>query len=251
MKKILIILLLAIGISQTKAETSSQMFEKAGLLYSQSKYKEATQIYEKILSNDQESAEVYYNLGNIYYKSGKFTKAILNYERAKLLDPSDEDITYNLELANLHIQDKIQPVPQVFFVRWWHHFINLNTANGWGTISLIFFILFLTAAGFFLLTRSVLVKKGSFGIGILFFFVFIFSFGFGWTLKCKFERHDEAIIMAPTVTIKSSPDNNGNNLFIVHEGLKVKITDQIGKWVEIRLSDGNKGWMPDDTMTRI
>ncbi len=251
MKRTLTILLLVLGVMHVMADTNDQLLQKADNFYLKAKFAEAAKIYEKVLSGNKESATVYFNLGNSYYKIGKYPLAILNYERAKLLAPGDEDINYNLSLARVHTQDKIQTVPEIFFMRWWHHLINLKSSNEWGGFSLISFLLFLTALGFFLLTRSVLIKKTSFGFGILFVFLFLFSFGFGLTQRNRLNRHDEAIVFAQTVTIKSSPDNNGNNIFIIHEGLKVKITDQIGYWLEIRLSDGNKGWLPENSVVKI
>lgn len=251
MKKILTILLLVLGVMHVMADTNDQLLQKADNLYVKAKFADAAKIYEKVLSNDKESATLYFNLGNSYYKTGRYSLAILNYERARLLAPGDEDINYNLSLARVHTQDKIQAVPEIFFIRWWHHLINLKSSNEWGSFSLISFILFLAALGFFLLTRSVLVKKMSFGFGILFVILFCFSFGFGLSQRNRLNSHDEAIVFAPTVTIKSSPDNNGNNIFIIHEGLKVKITDQIGSWLEVRLADGNKGWLPGSSVVKI
>jgi SH3-like domain-containing protein len=72
----------------------------------------------------------------------------------------------------------------------------------------------------------------------------IVSFAFASLQKANIERTDEAIVFAPSVTVKSSPDNSGNNLFILHEGIKVRIEDRIGDWCEVRIADGNKGWMP-------
>ena len=70
------------------------------------------------------SADVYYNLGNSYYKAGEIAKAVLNYERALLMKPGNSDIRANLEVARAKTIDKVEPVPEVFFVSWAKALIN-------------------------------------------------------------------------------------------------------------------------------
>jgi SH3-like domain-containing protein len=79
----------------------------------------------------------------------------------------------------------------------------------------------------------------------------IFSYTFAAKQKSRLVNHTYAIVMQPTVTVKSSPSETGTNLFVVHEGLKVRITDKLGDWVEIRLADGNKGWLLTESVERI
>ena len=65
--------------------------------------------------------------------------------------------------------------------------------------------------------------------------------------------HDshKAIIYNPVVSGKSSPDNSGTDLFVLHEGTKVSIEDEVGEWLKIRLSDGNVGWVPINSLNII
>jgi len=79
----------------------------------------------------------------------------------------------------------------------------------------------------------------------------IFSWSFAAKQKSRLVNHSFAIVMQPTVTVKSSPSENGTKLFVIHEGLKVRITDKLGDWVEIRLADGNKGWLLTESIERI
>ena len=65
------------------------------------------------------------------------------------------------------------------------------------------------------------------------------------------SRHDEAIILSPSVYVKSSPDEKGNDLFILHEGTKVSLQDQVGNWQEIRLANGTVGWVTLNVLEAI
>ena len=97
---------------------------------------------------------------------------------AKLLAPNDDDIEFNLEIANQHVVDAIVPLPKVFFIRWWHNLVNKFSADGWAKISVFTFILTLILAGFFFFTSSSRLKRTSFWIGILILAISIFSYNF-------------------------------------------------------------------------
>jgi len=65
-------------------------------------------------------------------------------------------------------------------------------------------------------------------------------------------KHENGIIMAPSVTVKSTPNEKGTDLFILHEGRKVMIKDNTMKeWKEIQLEDGNVGWIPSNVIEII
>ncbi|WP_163712318.1 tetratricopeptide repeat protein [Mangrovibacterium lignilyticum] len=249
MKKFIqIIFLLTLSLSVFAQDA---LLDKANQHYIAGEYDQAIETYTEILNSNKESAEVYYNLGNSYYKSGQFTRAILNYERAKLLAPSDEDIQFNLDLANQHVVDAIDPLPQVFFIRWWNGVTNQLSVDQWAKVSVVSFILFLILAGLFFFTRSSLVKRLSFWAGILIIVISIFSFNFAARHKKRMTEHNFAIITQPSVTVKSSPSEGGTDLFLIHEGLKVEIKDSLGSWMQIRLSDGNQGWLLSNSIERI
>lgn len=229
----------------------ADLLQKANELYTKDQFKEAIEVYNQILKTNMESPEVYYNLGNAYYKTNQFTLAILNYERAKLLAPNDEDIEFNLLVANQKVVDSIQELPGIFIVRWWNALVNSQTTDTWATISILGFIVFLVMLGLYFFARSGDVKRVSFWAGCFLLGFTIFTWSFAAKQKSRMVNHNFAIIMQPTVTVKSSPSEKGTNLFVVHEGLKVKITDKLENWVEIRLADGNKGWLPVESIERI
>ena len=229
----------------------SDLLQKANEHYTKEEYKQAIDDYNKILMTNLESSEVYFNLGNAYYKTKQYTLSILNFERAKLLAPDDEDIAFNLQVANQHVVDSIQELPGIFIVRWWNSLVNSQTTDAWAVISISGFILFLVLMGFYFFARTGEVKRVSFWAGCFLILLTIFSWSFAAQQKSRLVNHLEAIVMQPTVTVKSSPSEKGTNLFVIHEGLKVKITDKLGDWVEIKLADGNKGWLQTESVERI
>jgi len=227
------------------------LMEKANQLYTAGEFNKAVSIYEQILMEGKESAELYFNLGNAYYKTGNVNHAILNYERAHLLAPNDEDIKFNLRIANQFVVDQIEQLPKPFFVRWRESVINSNSADSWGRISVFSFILTLILAGLFIFSKSSRIKRISFLSGILVLAVSVFSFTFAAKQKSNIANRKQAIVFCPRVTVKSSPSGTGTDLFLIHEGLKVEITDSLKNWKEIKLLDGNKGWLPDTCIVKI
>lgn len=229
----------------------SDLLQKANELYTKEQFKQSIDVYNQILMTNMESPEVYFNLGNAYYKTGQYTQAILNYERAKLLAPDDEDINFNLQVANQKVVDSIQELPGIFVVRWWNSLVNSQTTDGWAILSILSFVVFLTMLGFYFFAKTSEVKRITFWSGCFLIVFTIFSWSSAAKQKSRLVNHSEAIVMQPTVTVKSSPSETGTNLFVVHEGLKVKITDKLGDWVEIKLADGNKGWLLLESIERI
>ena len=229
----------------------SDLLQKANELYTKEQFKQSIDVYNQILMTNMESPEVYFNLGNAYYKTGQYTLAILNYERAKLLAPDDEDINFNLQVANQKVVDSIQELPGIFVVRWWNSLVNSQTTDGWAILSILSFVIFLTMLGFYFFAKTSEVKRITFWSGCFLIVFTVFSWSSAAKQKSRLINHSEAIVMQPTVTVKSSPSETGTNLFVVHEGLKVKITDKLGDWVEIKLADGNKGWLLLESIERI
>jgi tetratricopeptide (TPR) repeat protein len=224
---------------------------KANEYYGSNEFEKAINLYEWILAEGYQSPATLYNLGNSYYKIGNVTRAILNYERAKLLAPHNEDIGYNLELANQYIVDKIEPIPAPFFLKWRESVINLFDADGWANFSLISFITMLIFALLFFLSRSIFLKKISFAVAIALMVVAAFSYSFASHQRFKIDNRNFAIIITPTVTVKASPNQSGTDLFVIHEGLKVNIANEVNNWMEIKLEDGNSGWVQSAVLERI
>lgn len=250
MKKLITTFILLCAFLAMKAEPSDSL-QKANEYYVAEEFPKAITLYENILNEGYESAALYFNLGNAYYKNGILTSAILNYERAKLLAPNDEDIQFNLDLVNQFVVDKIEPLPRPFFVNWWQSLINLHTSNDWALISIAAFIVTLFFAVVYIFSRSVGLKKLGFTLAIIFLIASLFAFGFSGSQKMKIINRHHAIILSPTVTVKASPAESGTPLFVIHEGLKVEITEELGDWFEIKLADGNSGWLLKSTLEKI
>lgn len=228
-----------------------ELIDQANTNYQDQEYTKAVALYDSVLSLGVSSAELYYNLGNAHYKMGHIASCILNYERALQLAPNDKDIAYNLELVQQHVVDEIEMV-DIFFLKQMLYDIRVSQASdSWAKLSLLTFGTTLLLLLFFFLSRHTIVKRLSFYIALIVTLVSVVSLSFSAQGKKEMTAHESAIVFAPTVTVKSSPNENGTKIFVLHEGTKVQIVDRLGEWVEILLSDGNKGWMPSETVEEI
>lgn len=248
MKKILFIIMIQIISFSVFAENEIDLANDA---YSKGNYNEAIELYNKVLEKNGESAEIYYNLGNAYYKENKTASAILYYERALLLDPSDADIRFNLELAEQKSVDKIVPVGEFFISSWFRALKQSTNAESWSLIGVACYILLLICAAVFLFNNKIVLRKISFYSAIIFIVIVIIANVFAADQTDQLQNRSAAIVFAPTVTVKSSPDNSGNDLFLLHEGTKVMVKSKLGSWYEIQLEDGNIGWIQKDKIEII
>lgn len=232
----------AISVDKLKAAEAS---------YANADFLTAAALYESLLTENGPDFNLYYNLGNTYYRSNDVTKAILNYERALRLNPSDRDTRFNLEICQAKTIDKIEPLGEFLIARWFRSLGNAMNSNGWALASLLTFILFIASLTAYFFSRLSWLKKSGFYVGVFSLILCILSLIYASKTYQTVVYPDQAIITAPTVTVKSSPDQSGTDLFSLHEGTKVTITNEIGSWNEIELQDGNVGWVPATSMEVI
>jgi tetratricopeptide (TPR) repeat protein len=226
---------LAAQAAVTKAEADSA--------YASGHFQEAIVGYETLLKQGV-SADLYYNLGNAYYRTDDITHAVLNYERALLLSPGDKDIRHNLQMARSKTIDKITPESEFFFMTWWRALVNLVSVDAWAQLSLGFLALAILLALAYLFSERIWLRKvGFFGAAIL-LLLFVASNVFGSFQKRELQHRRGAIVVGAAVGVKSTPSQQGTDLFILHEGTRVTITDnQMKQWKQIRVDDGKEGWI--------
>jgi len=246
----LILFFLLAGSVQAQ-DTNTDKFNQGVTLFTSSSYNEALQVWTEIYNTGYRSAELNYNIGNAYFKLNDIPNAILFYERAYLLKPTDENINYNLQIARTLIVDRFKEIPELFFVRWYNLVALFLSANAWAVISLAAFIICLLFLSFYLYSSKYRFKVLGFWLAMVFLIISASSLALTLRNKSLVFNSNKAIISSPIVNGKSSPDSSGTDLFILHEGTRITIEDKVGEWYEIRLSDGNKGWVPVNCLNII
>lgn len=219
--------------------------------YAKGNYQQAIKDYEELLKTGV-SAEIYYNLGNAYFRTDNITQALLAYERAFRLSPGDDDIRYNLQYARSKTIDKITPQTEMFFVTWYNSLVNFTSVDGWAKTAVFCMIMALLFTLVFLFAPQIWARKTSFYSAIVLLAVFVVSNIFAFQQKCKLENSKSAIVTATTVSVKNTPAKSGTDVFVIHEGTRVEITDRAMKdWRGIKLADGREGWLLKNQIEEI
>ena len=254
MKKIFLLLIvhcaLCIVNCGSIAHCQEADWKKAEELYAAKQYVEAADVYADMFQYG-ESAALYYNYANALYKSNQLGLAILNYERALRLDPTNEDIKFNLEFVNKMKTDKIEPLERFFLSEWLEALGRLLTSNQWAYASIISFIVALVLVLLYLFGKKVWLRKFSFFSALFLLMFSICTMVYAFQIKDYIENNPEAIVLAGSVSVKSSPDDSGTEVFVIHEGTKVNVLSTLSTWSEVRLADGNVGWLQSSTIEKI
>lgn len=247
MKKITLFLLGVLMLPTLCIATESNELDslkaKADKAFSEEKYEEAANTYKRV-ADSVASVDVYYNLGCTYYRLDDMAKSVLWFERALKLNPADEDIEANLQLAREKTIDRINAKHSFVVLDIFHHIAAMLSLTQWTWTCLSLFILALVAAILFLVSPNIKIRKYGFFASAFFLLLCIVGNGCAWYQKHEASRHDAGVIVSSVVTVKSTPSEGGNDLFLLHEGTRVEIKDNSLKdWAEIEISDGKVGWI--------
>jgi len=254
MKKIVLLAILLVFNSNSEIRSAvfpEDEFRKGIELYTSGKYQEALDVWVPIYKSGFRTPNLCYNIGNAYFKINDVPHAIIFYERALLLKPADEDIRYNLQVARTYVVDRFTEIPELFFVTWYNFISLLLSSDKWAFISIITFVLCMAFTLIYLLTSAYRLKVAGFWLATVMLIISFASLCFSIRNRNLIYKSDKAIIVSSQVNGKSAPDNSGTDLFLIHEGTKVTVTDALGEWYEIKLPDGNKGWVPSNSLEKI
>ena len=217
-------------------------WELGNKAYVDGDYGRAVEEYNAIIEGGEYSMPLHYNLANAYFKMGELGKAILHYNRALRIAPANEDVRHNLALAEAQTKDRIAVVPEFFLNRWMRTVRNSMSCMAWSVLSLVVFAVVLLFVLLFLLSSHIGVRKVGFYGALVAVLLFVITTLFALSERKEMLQHDEAIVMGTAVSVKSSPDRSATDIFVLHEGTKVRVQTEMGEWCEVVIADGKKGW---------
>ena len=249
---VIALMTVSFGASAQADDYVDSLWDTANVAYVEGRWADAVSGYEMISSMGLESAALYCNTADAYFKDGNVPMAILYYERALKLDPSYSDARYNLDLLNSGIQDRIVPVPEFVLKAWARDICYIMDSDAWAVCFIVLFALTLAMVLLFLLAPSVGGRRAGFFTGVVTLLLAVFSLCFSVWQKKDYMKAENAIVMRPVTSVKSSPSSEASkDLFILHEGTKVRIIDEVGSWNNIELADGRQGWIPSNDIEII
>ena len=250
MKKLLLFLLFTPSICLAEINDWEILFEEANTAYENGNFDEAYFTFST-LATTYSNFELYYNAGNSAYKANKLGESILFYERAKKINPTDADLLANLAIANGKIKDRIEELPNLGVEDAWGIVTATKRLSFWTwlTIILLFIGLGLTTWGVWSSKKN--LKRVLFALGLCLVIVSFLGYGLARSTYDNILKNTTGIILAPKVDVKTGPNSGEKDAFLLHEGTKVNILQQTEGWVEIKLANGNIGWVLKETLELV
>ena len=233
------------------AQSPDDLMKSANKFYQDGNYQLAAESYQKILGQGFESGALYYNLGNAYFKTGKLGYAIYSYEKGLKIEPNDEDLSYNLKIANSRTVDKITELPKLFLVSWWDGLVTSLNVSGWSFVVIIIFWILLASIAVYFFSRKAILQKISFLSSSASLALLIIAAVLLFARVNREAATNYGIMLDQTYSVKVSPDSKSNDAFVIHEGIKFAIEDHVNDWTKIRLIDGKVGWIQKNVFGQI
>jgi tetratricopeptide (TPR) repeat protein len=241
-----IIVLLVILLSFAGYAQNDALFNSATTYYNEGEYEKASENYLKIIENGEHSAAVYYNLGNCYYKLNQIAPSIYYYEKALLLKPNDLEIQNNLAYAQNMTLDSFDSLPETSLSRLYKSINGLLSFDQWSYTAVFFVFVFVLAYILFYYFRYSSHKRIAFITSIVSLLIAVFCIILAFVQFRDFEANMPAIVFSEELIVKSEPNNRSSQAFLLHEGTKVFVLDELDDWKKIQLKDGKTGWVPSE-----
>ncbi len=238
-----ILLLIVVLFTSENSLANNVLQAKAEKSYSEKNYKEAITSYEAILREGLISYKLYYNLGNAYYKNNQLGRAIYNYELANKLQPNNQDVKINLKIANEKTIDKIESKENFFIGAIKSGLVNSLSTTGWAWVSVFSLCGALVFAFLFFITRQIALKRIGFFLSAISLIVFVASMVLGHTAVEDKQVTNFAIITTRESKVHEEPNANSTSKFSLHEGTRISVLESNSDWTNIKLENGNEGWV--------
>jgi len=150
------------------------------------------------------------------------------------------------------VQDRIESVPEFFLKTWARKVCHWMPSNVWALLFLLLIGLAIAMLLVLLLSRRLSLRKTAFYTTIVAAVLSIICLLNASWQKSDYLNANEAIVMRAVTSVKSSPGSEtSKDLFVLHEGTKVKVLDTVGSWNNIELADGRQGWISSSDIELI
>ena len=247
--RLLTVLALLLGISAVASAAPADQFTLGNRYYEQKSYDSAVIAYTQLVNQGLESAQLYFNLGNASFRAGDLGHAMLYYMRAKRLDPTDPDISANLDFARRYTSVQMEgvtlnPVSSLFesIVAPYR----LNTL-AWFSSLILFALFALLIVRFGFAWRGALV-----GTGIWLALILFLSASLLTTIKYHSNYIiRKAVILAEESVVYTGPSDLSEKELDGAPGLVVQILAESGNYYSVLFENKRRGWIRKDQVAVV
>ena len=235
--------LLFLYCSMVLGQEKETIFENANSAYNAGQFEKAVMLYKEILESGLHSAELYFNLANSYYRLNQVGESIFYFEKAKQLKPTDEDINVNSNFAQNMAIDAVEVLPKSQITQLREKTIGLFSQDGWAffIILLAWFLVFFW--GLYLWNKVPVIKRTFFIFTLVLGSLLMGSLSIGVIKSSKTADTTYGILFNKKIEVWAEPNSRAEVLFLLHEGTKVQMLDQLQEWQKIRIANGSEGWI--------
>ena len=168
------------------------------------------------------------------------------------MSPGSVNASHNLNIARAKTIDKIVPNTEIFVESWYSAISGVMSIDGWAFMSIICLVLAMGFSVAYLVSRRLSLRYVGFWGACIMMFIFVLSIVFAFHQQSVQNDNTGAVVIAPSVSVKSSASSSSKDKFMIHEGTKVNITDtSISGWISIVLADGREGWIETSVVEEI
>ncbi|MGD8395302.1 MAG: tetratricopeptide repeat protein [Candidatus Eiseniibacteriota bacterium] len=224
-------------------------FARANGYYQEGDFARAAHLYASVLAGGQASPDLYLNLGNALLRAGELGEAIVAYERGRRLAPRDPDLEANLRFARSRSVDVVPESGTSAFLERLAGLVRAISAR-----EALLAAALLYWSGIFIVLVARLVPRWR-GLALRALWIWIPVLGLATALAAERAHavwgRSMAVVVAPTVPVRTGPGAEDTARFTLHEGTRVELRREAAGWIEIRLTDELFGWVPAGTVLEI
>lgn len=247
---ILFCCLLALPLSFLQAQQEViSLFEAGNRAYRASEYEVAIQQYELALEKGGKSHALFYNLASAHYRKGHVGKAILYYEKALKWSPYDARTQHSLRIAQKKIQFPIPQLPGSPFSSAWQYIRFI--VGGWGLLWLgvLMYIAVIVFVGHWIWFKGEMVWRRR-ALMVLVPLMVLFL-GMAYWASFQSETEKKVVVIEKQVELRQRPVKDAPTARTVSEGITLEVLSVREHWYEVRLPNGETGWLLQRVVANI
>jgi tetratricopeptide (TPR) repeat protein len=214
-------------------------------LYDSGDYVSAASCFSSLEANGNHNGHLLYNLGNALQQAGETGEAILAYRRAQLFLPRDGDLVANLASARDKARDDLSPPGQ-------REALAATLLAPYDSLSAAELLLLGTLAWallFALLTLRSWRAEPLLSLPVVLLAVLaMLALGGHVARSYQVSKQPTGVVLADEVTLRSGRDLRSVELARLHEGAELTVLDEVSDWTQVRLSTGQRGWLPRSSL---